>query len=185
MKNPIEIPRPSRLIRLRWKLDSLKYRAVEGWRDLCDKAKWIGHKPGNLETYAEEELRRAGLYDADSSYGGMLGPAVLRMIREFASEGHSGFSAGMALSIFEKVADFKPLSPLTGEDDEWNEVGTGIFQNRRCSTVFKEKGRAYNGEGRIFREPNGCCYTSSGSHVTITFPYMPTSEYVDVPELAS
>ncbi len=134
--------------------------------------------------FAKEELIRAGLFDEDSDYGGMLGHAVLKMIEQFADEGHSGFSAGMAINLFSKLARFEPLTPLTGEDDEWNDVGDGVFQNRRCPTVFKsDELGAYNIDGRIFREPSGACYTSSESRVSVTFPYTPTAEYVDVDEV--
>lgn len=135
----------------------------------------------NLVAYAESEMRRAGLFDEDSDYGGMLGPAVLKMIETFSGEAHSGMSAGLAISIFEKVARFEPLTPLTGDDDEWMEIGEGKFQNKRCSHVFKEDGRVYDIDGKVFREPNGSCFTSSDSHVDVTFPYTPTTEYVDVP----
>lgn len=135
----------------------------------------------NLTEYARNELQRAGLFDKDSDYEGMLGDAVMKMIEVFAAEGHSGMSASMAVSIFRKVAMYEPLTPLTGDDAEWNEVGTGIFQNNRCSHVFKENGQAYDSEGRIFREPNGSCYTNADSRVPVTFPYTPTHAYVDVP----
>ena len=136
----------------------------------------------NLEDFARDELTRAGLFSKGGDYGGMLGDAVMKMIKVFADEGHSGFSANMAINLFERVARFEPLTPLTGEDDEWNEVGTGVFQNRRCSHVFKENGEAYDSTGRIFREPSGACFTSRDSRVPITFPYTPKTEYVDVPE---
>jgi hypothetical protein len=136
----------------------------------------------NLELHARKELEIAGMFSKDSDYGGMLGDAVMKMIKVFAEEGHSGFSAGAAISIFERVARFEPLTPLTGADDEWHEVGSGTFQNVRCSHVFKENGQAYDIEGRIFREPNGSCYTSYESRVNVTFPYSPKREYVDVPE---
>ena len=48
------------------------------------------------------------------------------MMQEFANEGHSGFSASYAISILTKLMDFKPLSPLTGEDDEWNNISEKI-----------------------------------------------------------
>lgn len=135
-----------------------------------------------FESFAEEELRRAGLFDKDSMYGGMLGDAVMKMVRLFANEGHSGMSASVAISAFEKVARYQPLTPLTGDDDEWNDVdGKGLFQNRRCPHVFKENGEAYDSEGRIFREPDGACFTNKDSRVPITFPYTPTREYVDRP----
>ena len=57
----------------------------------------------------------------------------------------------------------------------------GRWQNIRCSHVFKDgDGRAYDSTGRIFREPNGCCYTSRDSRVYIEFPYTPKREYVEV-----
>lgn len=134
----------------------------------------------NLVEFAKSELERAKLFGEGDFYGGMMGNAVLKLIQVFADEGHSGMSAGMAVSIFEKLARFEPLTPLTGEDDEWNEVGSGMFQNRRCSHVFKEDGEAYDSMGRVFREPDGVCYTSIDSHVPVTFPYTPKTEYVDV-----
>jgi hypothetical protein len=136
----------------------------------------------NLEDFAKSEMQRAGLFDKDGDYGGMLGDAVMKMIRVFADEGHSGYSAGMAVSIFEKVARFEPLTPLTGADDEWMEVGGDSWQNVRCSHVFKgADGKAYDIQGKVFREPGGSCYTGYDSRVYVTFPYTPKIEYVDVP----
>lgn len=135
----------------------------------------------NLTNYARSELERAGLFSKEGDfYGGMMGEAVMKLIEVFADEGHSGMSASYCIGIFEKLARFEPLTPLTGDDDEWNEVGDGVFQNKRCSHVFKENGAAYDIEGKIFREPDGVCFTSRDSHVPVTFPYVPKHEYVDV-----
>ncbi len=137
----------------------------------------------SIEAFAHKELTRAGLFGEDSDYGGMLGEAVMKLVRVFADEGHSGMSAGMAISIFEKVARYEPLTPLTGEPDEWNEVVPGeMWQNNRCAHVFKDslKGPAYDADGRIFREPSGSCFTNRNSRVFVSFPYTPKREYVDV-----
>lgn len=138
-----------------------------------------------LLRFAEEELDRIGVGDEDADYDGMLKTAVMEIMRVFSEQGHSGFSAGLVTSMVEKLMRFEPLSPLTGEEDEWTRLDYSpdmAAQNRRCSTVFKRTdGTAYNIEGRIFREPNGVCYTSKDSHVDISFPYVPTREYVDVP----
>lgn len=139
----------------------------------------------NLHVFAESELRAAGYFDPDNGmYGDLLGKSTLELIDVFSEQGHSGMSAGIAVSLFSKLAKFEPLSPLTGEDDEWNEVGINQWQNKRCSHVFKSYSRlgvqAYDCEGRIFREPNGCCYTNKDSHTPITFPYVPTRMYIDV-----
>lgn len=137
----------------------------------------------SIETFARDELTRAGMFDNDSDYGGMLGDAVMKMVKVFAEEDHSGFSARMAISLFEKVARYEPLTPLTGEDDEWFEPMEGMWQNKRCSHVFKDRkdGPAYDINGRVFRDPDGSCWTNSDSRVTITFPYTPASETVDRP----
>ncbi len=94
----------------------------------------------NLYRYAKDELQRAGLFDEDSDYGGMLGEAALEIIAVFAKQGHSGFSASITTDIVNRLMQFKPLTPLTYELDEWNEVGTGTWQNRRKSTVFSDDG---------------------------------------------
>lgn len=135
----------------------------------------------NLTDFARAELEAAGWFKADGAYDGLFGPAIMRLVEVFDAEGHSGMSAPIALALFSKVAAFEPLGPLTGADEEWNEVGEGVFQNRRCSHVFKDAANgAYDIEGRIFREPSGACYTSRESRVPVTFPYTPKREYVDV-----
>jgi hypothetical protein len=135
-----------------------------------------------LVRHAERELRLAGAFDKDGGYGGMLGPAVLQMVRAFADEGHSGFSASLAMSMFERVGRFEPLTPLKGGPDEWVDHGNGLFQNKRCGRVFMEGGNAYDSTGRVFRESSGACYTNFNSRVPVTFPYTPHTEYVDVKE---
>lgn len=137
----------------------------------------------NLVKHAEEELKIAGLLDKGSDYDGMLGEAALEIVGVFAKQGHSGMSASMVTEIVAKLMRFEPLTPLRGTDDEWFEVSPGMFQNRRCSHVFKENGAAYDIEGKIFREPGGGCYQSSASRVPVTFPYTPEREYVDVAEV--
>lgn len=134
----------------------------------------------NLRRFAERELAvtKAG----ESLYGDSLPNDVLELIDCFAAQRHSGMSAGVCISLFERLARFEPLAPLTGEDDEWDEISEGVWQNKRCSHVFKEKdGQAYDIEGRIFREADGGCYISRESRVPVTFPYEPKHEYVDVP----
>jgi hypothetical protein len=163
----------------------------------------------NLVNFARKELELAGYFDKDAMYGGMLGDAVIKMIEQFADEGHSGMSANITISLFQRLAHFEPLTPLTGENDEWNDISDDSFtafaitepdeetndiisainsskpckklwQNKRCSHVFKDEDGAYDSEGRIFREPSGACFTSKDSRVPVTFPYTPKREYIDV-----
>lgn len=92
----------------------------------------------SLVKHAETELKLAGLFDKDSDYNGMLGEAVLKLIKVFAEQGHSGMSASMVSNLFNRLSRYKQLTPLTFKDDEWNETRDGHFQNKRRSSVFKD-----------------------------------------------
>lgn len=135
--------------------------------------------------HAERELLAAGYEPLDKEQedgpNKWIQQNVLELLEVFGRQGHSGFSAPFAVEMFRKLALHEPLVPLSGADDEWNDIGDGMFQNNRCSRVFKDAdGRAYDIDGRVFRYPNGCCYTGRDSRVYVTFPYTPTKEYVDV-----
>lgn len=144
------------------------------------------------------EFRAAGWLDENGKYTDemqeLICEHVLKLLEVFDGEGHSGSSAPYAINLFSKLAAFEPVAPLTGEDWEWSEVGTGVFQNKRCSHVFKQAdrfdGQPYDIDAKIFwewvrSEEDGSVFkshfTSKDSCVPITFPYTPKREYVFVP----
>jgi hypothetical protein len=147
----------------------------------------------NYKTHAEREFRAAGWMDTDGKFNDdmqeMICKHVLKLLDVFDGEGHSGSSAPCAISMFEKLAKFEPLIPLQGTDDEWNEVSEGVFQNNRCSHVFKSEkefgGQAYDLDAVVFwewyvdtdGERSKTHFTSSDSRQPITFPYTPKTEY--------
>ena len=143
----------------------------------------------NLHRHALAEFRAAGWTDADGKFEDEMQEDickhVLELLKVFSDEGHSGSTAPYTVNLFKKLAMFEPIVPLTGEDWEWHEPSPGVFQNIRCSRVFKQadrfNGQAYDIEGRVFREPTGACYTGAESCVPVTFPYTPKTEYVNVP----
>lgn len=98
----------------------------------------------NLTQHAKKELQLAGLFDKDSDYDGMLGTAVMELVRVFSKQGHSGFSANQTLKIFNLVASFKPLTPIGSTQDEWMNVsdmsGLPMWQNKRRGTTFSRDG---------------------------------------------
>jgi hypothetical protein len=97
----------------------------------------------NLETHADMELRRAGLFSKDSDYEGMIGDAVMKLVRVFAAEGHSGTSGRITLDIFNRVCRFQTLTPITSEPNEWMDVDDPdrkLWQNRRQSSCFSNDG---------------------------------------------
>ena len=98
----------------------------------------------SLVAHAKRELDLEGLFDRDADYGGMVGKAVLELVETFAKQGHSGFSAGMVLELFNKVASFKPLSKLSSDPEEWedrSEISNApMWQNMRDPRVFSKDG---------------------------------------------
>ena len=141
----------------------------------------------NMTEFAKKEMDIIGLKEGDDM-DGLMRKHILHMVKEFADEGHSGFSAPYALSILQKVLAFKPLSPLTGEDSEWNDMSDygredNMYQNNRYSAVFKEgkDGEAYNIDGKVFwdwytdpatGERSKSHYTCKESRTPVIFPYV-------------
>lgn len=123
--------------------------------------------------YAKSELARIPC-DEDGMQEHM-NSNILEMVRLFSEQGHSGFSAGYALSVLERLLRYKPISPLTGEDDEWREVCHGSWQNKRCSSVFKDSdGKAHDIDAIIVSDNGGITWFSSGRfRKEVTFPYYP------------
>ena len=124
----------------------------------------------NLVNHAKLELELAGYFDKDGMYGDLIGKAVLELVETFSDQGHSGISAGIVSSIFRRVADFKPLTPLTFKDEEWNDIGSlggdeVSFQNKRNSAVFKsgKDGLPYyiNAYTMQRGKTNGSCWDGS------------------------
>ena len=108
---------------------------------------------------------------------------ILELLEVFSKQGHSGTSASYVIGMFFKLASHEPITPLTGEDSEWEKIDFQTLQNVRCSRVFKNinTGRVFDVEGKIFEEPDGARYSNRESSVDITFPYMPHTEVIKVP----
>lgn len=121
---------------------------------------------------AKTELRSAGLFAPDADYDGMVAHSVVSLMETFVAAGHSGGSAEITLALFERLAHHKPITPLTGEDSEWEDrsemSGFPLWQNNRYSSVFKNKQRAW-----IVLEPSRSLERSPGDGKIkdITFPY--------------
>lgn len=103
---------------------------------------------------------------------------VLELIETFSKQDHSGSTAPFVLALFKELATWRPITPLTGNNEEWNDVNDGLYQNKRCPCIFKniQSGEAYTIEGIVFKTENeDGWYTNKYSHIPITFPYTPTN----------
>lgn len=179
---------PSPSYRLACRVRQLLPTARATMQRMLFRAAMALNDDGNLVRHAKAELAFAGykLDDQEEGPNKWMAAGLLDLMRVFSMQGHSGFSAPHCVAMFEKLASYKTLGPLTGADSEWFDHGDGMFQNIRDSRVFKQPdrfdGQAYFLDGKVFREPSGACYTNRDSMVPVTFPYTPTTEYVDVPE---
>lgn len=155
-------------------------------------------KVSNLIKHAKDEFRAAGWCDENGKFEDemqeMICSHVLKLLEVFSDEGHSGSSAPYAINLFSKLAKYEPIVPLTGEDWEWVDVaeqsGRTLWQNKRCSHVFKDVDGAYDIDGIVFYEnmvdESGITFksyfTSRDSRVPVTFPYTPKTEYKEYVE---
>lgn len=143
------------------------------------------------EKFAREEFRAAGWMnengDINDEMQALICAGVLDLLNVFEKQGHSGTSAPYMINLFTRLANFKPIIPITGEDWEWSECGRDgdiggiLYQNKRCSSVFKNNTGAYDIDGKVFWEwnvredgsPYKSYYSNGGCHTPVTFPYIP------------
>lgn len=91
----------------------------------------------NLITHARRELELIGEEPETIAW-------YLRVVKEFASFGHSGGSASVAIPTLNRLLSYKALSPLTDDPEDWILVGPDMWQNRRQSDCFSsDGGRTY------------------------------------------
>lgn len=102
----------------------------------------------NLVAHAERELKTIGEEKYHSE-------KLVEMVKIFASMGHSGGSAAVAIAQLTALLEFQNLSPLTDDEDEWMFHGNvdygmspdawengqgGIWQNKRNGEAFSNDG---------------------------------------------
>lgn len=124
---------------------------------------------------AKAELAAINFGEEDSA-------VMVEILEKFFKQWDSGGAVSVAAPVLMRLIKGQPLGPLTGEDSEWfDPMGDGLMlQNKRCSTVFKDK-----------RGPDGML-SSEGAELIhdidapnpmapITFPYDPETRMVRSP----
>lgn len=70
--------------------------------------------------------------------------SALKALKSLAKDGHSGFSISITKNILNRLIDRKPLTPINGDEDEWNFIHENkekkylCYQNKRMSSLFKD-----------------------------------------------
>jgi len=162
------------------------------WYNVRDTVKyWFVKRPdSNYIKHAKRELQAIGynLDQKEEDPNKWIVENLLELLEVFGKQDHSGFSAPYCVSMFEKLASFKPLSPITCVDNEWNDdsFGGDMFQNMRLSSVFKKSkdGIPYYINAIVFVDQNNNSFTGNvediGSSQYIRLPFEPKSFYIDV-----
>lgn len=154
-----------------------------------------------LVEWAREEVRLIKEHDLKDNdpdelsikYAASCYDSALEAFEVLCNQDHSGMSIKMTQFILNKLIDIHPLTPITGEDSEWNECGrredsTKIYQNKRYYALFKY----VDADGTVSYSDNdyfaikdihdGRCYSGGvASHIVkdekwlpeIKMPYMP------------
>ena len=88
---------------------------------------------------------------------------MVEILEKFFGHWDSGGAVSWAAPVLQRLIAGRPLTPLTGADDEWviHDFDDDCYaQNKRCGEVFKRR--------------DGSAYTiESGSREPIVFPYWP------------
>lgn len=91
-----------------------------------------------LVEHARRELTAAGAF-GDPVYGGQVGRDVLELIETFSRQGHSGYSAGIAIHYFVQLAQFHPLPKPPAA----NPCGNGYV--RPSGTIYCDLSAGHDG----------------------------------------
>lgn len=153
----------------------------------------------NYIDHAKQEFKAVGYTPLDQKQE--AGPNkwiqenIFELLEVFGKQGHSGASAPQCVRMFEKLANFKPLTPIKCTDDEWGETisNEDHYQNKRLFSVFKEgkDGKPYYLDAITWKTQKGFTYTGSAfdgkgnvvkSRQFIKLPFTPKTFVIDVIE---
>lgn len=102
-----------------------------------------------LLEHAKEELKLAGYdieapdketLDSEEDYANACAKNAYKMLEVFSNAGHSGFSAEVTLQLFNRLAKFQSLTPLTDNPDEWMKLDPNdtSWQSVRQASCFSD-----------------------------------------------
>jgi len=90
---------------------------------------------------------------------------ILNLCEKFGNSGQSGGSAHYTASslsnMIKKLCLFETVTPILDSDDEWVNIYDNIYQNKRCSGLFKDgkDGSPHYIDAIIKKDQNGNCWS--------------------------
>lgn len=170
--------------------------------------------PSNAKSFAELEFDILAKSNTDKDNRPIIEEfreEILALVDKFGQSGQSGGSAPYVAaaisSAVKKLCLFEPICPITGHEDEWNDVsmhssGETLYQNKRCSALFKDSkdSPAHYVNAIVKKTEDSGCWSGSfwlseedylsgdrskmihSSQVVKSFPFEPKTFYIDVIE---
>ncbi len=109
--------------------------------------------------WAKDELKQIDFGEEDTA-------VMLSILEKFFAQWDSGKASAIAIPILQRLLTVKALSPLTGEENEWQQVGEGVWQNKRTPSIFKDD---HYYEGKLAYDLDN----PNGHRTPLEFPYYP------------
>jgi hypothetical protein len=139
----------------------------------------------NMNDWAKKELdivlEKARTNDGEDGLEmqTMMNNQVMEIVELFCTHEHSGFSSGVAIGMLVRLLDYKPLTAITGSDDEWGPIDKSwgnTQQNKRCSAIFRkneDNATANYMYSKIFSDNGGhSWFTNDKSSGQAIFPFV-------------
>ena len=76
-------------------------------------------------------------FKTDDDYSDACAKNAYAMLELFNKAQHSGFSANATLRLFNRLATFQNLTPLTNDVNEWKDVSE--YEDKPAGTKFQSK----------------------------------------------
>ena len=139
--------------------------------DLLDWAK----REVELACKRENPERKEGEFD----YGCNCYESALKAFKSLCEDEHSGFSIKMTQSIFNRLINVQPLTPIEDTDDIWNKIsdddGYTSYQCKRMYSLFKD----VYADGTVKYSDNNYCYCVDINDPHCTYTWKTASQIIE------
>lgn len=163
----------------------------------------------NTQSFAKQELDILAKTVPDAIVT-PFASEILALCEAFGKSGQSGGSAPYVATAISKAVKKlllqEPICPVTGVDEEWVDMtelndGEILYQNKRCSGLFKESnGKCWYVDAIVKKTENSGCWSGSfwlskedylvgdkskmihSTQYVKSFPFEPKTFYIDVIE---
>lgn len=117
-------------------------------------------------------------------------PEIIALVHKFNKSGQSGGSAPFVAAALSNAVRHlclnQPICDITGIPEEWNNTGNSFYQNKRCSSLFKEGkyGRPYYLDAIVWRGEDdydtftGIVEGINSRQFVQGFPFKPKTFYI-------